>query len=202
MPFDTSFAENVLLLVVTAILTGILVPVINNRMAEQRAKREQAEAAHLTRQASVLRLQEEFLLGLEKILFDFHICAAAVPWYQSTEIDQKKSAAAKETYDKNSWRFMAEMHVALSKARRLSSAAAYQELEAHQRAWYELDLKLVEGSKDENTSPADWFDLLNQINRQGQDAARVISVLAADYGLTPGRERRPTPLIEKAERGA
>src|SRR5689334_15157845 len=133
------FAQNIILLVVTAILTGLLVPVINARIAEQRARREQAESARLARQSSVLKSQEEFLLHLEKTLFDFHVCAAAVPWYRSMQIDDDRFAAARDAYNDTSWKFMAEMHAALSKARRLSSPAAFNELERHQRAWYSID---------------------------------------------------------------
>lgn len=180
-----SFAQNIILLVVTAILTGLLVPFINARIAEQRVRREQAESARLARQSSVLKSQEEFLLHLEKTLFDFHVCAAAVPWYRSMQIDDSRFAAARHAYDDASWKFMAEMHAALSKARRLSSPAALQELERHQRGWYSIDGEIVKLANGDRVSTEEWSQLLSAVNDQAADAGRVISVLAADFGLVP-----------------
>jgi hypothetical protein len=183
------FLANIILLVITAILTGLLVPFINARMSEQRARREQSDAEHRARQTSVLKSQEEFLLHVEKTLFDFHICAAAVPWYRSTQPDDRKFAAARDAYDSASWKFMAEMHAALSKARRLSSPSAYQALESHHHRWYAVDGAIVKLINQESATVEDWFELLHSVNGQAMDAGHVLSVLATDYGLVPQRQQ-------------
>ena len=138
-----SLLEKVLLLVLTAILTGLLVPYINNKLADQRAVREKTEAADLARQASVLREQEQFLAQLERTIFDFHTKAAAVCWYRSQQPDEEKYAKSFAEYDTVSWKFMSDMHALLSKAKRLTSETAYATLEQHQRRWEALDLELT-----------------------------------------------------------
>lgn len=165
-----TFSEKVILLLVTALLTGILVPYINGRLA---------------RQASVLQEQKEFLGELERRLYEFHTKAAAVCWYRSQAPDESKFGAAVEAYDAASWKFMSDMHAAVSKARRLSSPEAYRDLARLQHKWEMLDLELTRLSQSDQRDSKVWLAMLERVNVQAGQTGIVMQTLARDYGLSP-----------------
>jgi hypothetical protein len=194
-----SFVEKALLLALTAALSGFLVPFINGRLGEQRLQQQQREAdqrfrsqrvfeAELARQSAVIKMQQDFLEGLEKTLFDFHTRAAAVAWYKTQQKSQSKYQQALEEYDSNSWRFMASMHAALSKAQRLTAREAYNDLEKHQREWEALDVEIVRLSLGK-ASEQDWYAMLERINAQALAAGKILGAVATSYGLVPPEPR-------------
>jgi hypothetical protein len=179
-----AFREKIVLLLLTALLTGLLVPFINGTIAAQRARSDQREAAKLARQASVIRSQEEFLERLEKTVFEFHTRAAAVPWYKTQQPDPEKFNAAAEAYDAASWRFMSDMHALMSKGRRLTSDEAFRALQQHQQNWYEIDLAIVQLMRKDATED-EWRKMLGQVNAQALNGQALLRLLAADYKLVP-----------------
>lgn len=177
--------QNVVLLIVTAVLSGLLIPYVNARMGAEQTLREQEEAARKARQASVIHAQEQFLEHLERSLFDFNMRAAAVPWYRSMQLDEAKFAVAREAYDAESWKFMGTMYVLLSQGKRLTSPAAYKVLKDHHHQWENLDADIIKAiGKDPGRKQ--WRVLLDRVNDQAQASETVLDTLARDYGLVPG----------------
>jgi len=180
------FKEKVQLLLLTALLTGILVPSITSILAELRSRNERVKTAELAKQASLIRSQEEFLVQLEKTIFQFHTQAAALAWYRSQQPDNAKYERAREAYDQAAWKFMADMHASVSKAKRITSPEVFRALQVHQHRWEVLDLDLVRLSR-KDAAPEVWLKMLERINRQATDASDVLEKLAIDYGLARRR---------------
>ena len=184
-PTTESFWQKVALLVCTAILTGIAIPYITNRMAEDRAHKDQQQAASLERQKTILQAQEQLLRDLETTIFDFHTAAAALPWYRTTQLDAKKFQKAADAYDTVSWTFMAKMHALLTRADRLTSQSLYGQLESHQRKWEALDVDLTTLRQSAKATPEQWTRMLGRLNAQIADATKVLHNLASEYSLLP-----------------
>jgi hypothetical protein len=192
-----SFVEKALLLALTACLSGLLVPIISQRLDHQRLQQDQREAdqrlrnqkvfeADLARQKSVIEMQQAFLEGLEKSIFDFHAQAAAVAWYKTQQKNPTRYREALKAYDTGSWQFMAQMHAALSKGQRLTPKDAYKNLEQHQREWEDLDVELVRLTQ-RDASEQEWYAMLEHLNGQALAAGKILDTVATAYGLVPSR---------------
>ena len=61
---NESFLEKVLLLLLTGVLTGLLVPEVAARVAESRYRRQKVFEAELQRQTNILSAQAELLIKI------------------------------------------------------------------------------------------------------------------------------------------
>jgi len=188
-----SFIQKVLLLVITAVLTGVLIPIVNTNVSEERSRRAELDAALVARQTSIIHSQEEYLHDLEQTLFEFNMRAAAVPWYRCEQIDDAKYAEARQAYDKEVWNFFAKMLVLMSKGRRLTSDKGFVALKAHQKSWEQLDQDLVDMMNAPNATKEQWIKMLDRVNAQGEASAALIDTLSMEYGLG-GRDRHQLAL--------
>ena len=69
--FSKEFKEKLLILIVTSLVTGILIPIITARIGEVRAEREKKLEAELKHQASIIHDQNELLKRLHRLLTAF-----------------------------------------------------------------------------------------------------------------------------------
>ena len=88
-------------------------------------------------------MQHKFLEEVETLLTAFHTRAAALAWYKTQQKDAKKYALALEAYDQKSWDFIAQIHAAESKSKRLTPSSAHEKFAQHIREWESLDKDLV-----------------------------------------------------------
>jgi hypothetical protein len=167
MQLSQGFIEGVATLLLTALMTGFLVPYLLKKIDERKLRqqkevderklREQKEfEAALARQGKVIDAQVQLLERLSELLWEYQLSAIAVTYYHSYS-DQKLYAAALESYHANVGTVLGKIRAEISKSLRLASLDTYQELK---KLYYDqlinLDLRLrqlVEGKKTE------WYEV-------------------------------------------
>jgi hypothetical protein len=178
-----SFVEHALLLILTAVLTGLLVPFINAILADQKFREQRRFEAELARQAKIIDAQNELLGELEKIVYGFQLRALALAWYKTQDKNSAKYQESLKAYEDSSWVFFSDMHTRLGKARRLTSPKVYEELERFYSALRELDSNLVKLVR-KDTTEEEWKAFSALIQQSGGQTEHIMNLLAQDYGLS------------------
>jgi hypothetical protein len=176
-----SFVEHALLLILTAVLTGLLVPFINAILADQKFREQRRFEAELARQAKIIDAQNELLGELEKIVYGFQLRALALAWYKTQDKNSAKYQESLKAYEDSSWVFFSDMHTRLGKARRLTSPKVYEELEKFYSALRELDSNLVKLVR-KDTTEEEWKAFSALIQQSGGQTEHIMNLLAQDYG--------------------
>jgi hypothetical protein len=183
-----SLSDNLILLVATAGLTGVLVPTLKIIFdwigRKMQAKRD--------RQARVLETQAQLLEDLAALLWGYWKLALEVAYYgrQTSEGNQQKFLASRERYDsQESWDIGRNIRIEASKAHRLiNSPVVYKELD--QLCIFvveDLDRRLI-GIEDSSRHEWDKFylDLRDKVRPR---IDHVLLAVARDLGLSaPNKE--------------
>jgi hypothetical protein len=170
------------LILVTAGITGILVPVINGCMDVMRNRRQK----RLALQNNLLEAQAQLLDKLASLLWSYWKLALQVAYYGKGPVeDQQKYLDAKEKYDSDqAWEVGRDIHIEISKARRLiPSRAVYGRLDA-MRGLVVDDLDILV-TRISDSSQDEWGELYEHLNgdvRQSID--KVLVEVALDLGLS------------------
>lgn len=194
------FIQSILLLFLTALLTGLLVPWINAQLTHRKFKQQVVFEADLSKQHKVIEAQSDTLEELERIIWNHYLRALAVAWYKCRPKDQTKGAATFEKYDEEAWEFYGAMQQALGKASRLVAAHILRELKVLYRSLMEMDAHLVELMEKESGA-IEWQALLKDIQiRHAGEIEKVMSMVAADLGLLGHTATSPdTALADSSE---
>jgi hypothetical protein len=138
MGLSQDFLERTLLLVMTAGLSGFLVPYVlkqidarklrEQKIIDERRNREQKEfEADLARQSKVLEAQAQLLESLAKQLWEFQLLAVSVSYYKYHQ-DETNYEVALTEYDAKAWVYFGTIRTEISKALHLTSSETYQAL--------------------------------------------------------------------------
>jgi hypothetical protein len=139
-----SFVEAVLVLVVTAALTGLLVPVVKARMDEKRLREQQLFEARLARQSKIIESQAALLESLAQTLWEFRMLMMELAFHR-VERPHDRYQAALATYEDKAWDLFAKFRTEISEARRLTSAETHGKLrDLYYKTLIPLDRKLYE----------------------------------------------------------
>lgn len=131
MQFDQAFLEQIILLVLTALITSFGIPVLLQRIDEAKI-----------RQAKIIEAQSKLLDDLSQILWKWRYMAKQVVYYGANG-NQELYARARNEYNESIWLILHEFRVEISKARRLVSEKAYERLNAlYDYIIGDLDLKI------------------------------------------------------------
>jgi hypothetical protein len=122
-----SFMETTALLVVTALLTGFLVPRVKGRMDTKNLKKQQAFQAEIARRSKLVDAQAELLEVLADVLGGLRMLYTKIAFYARDSRDEEFQLAF-EDFEKRSWDFFAGYRTQLSKAGRLTSQGTRDEL--------------------------------------------------------------------------
>lgn len=173
-----SFFEKLLLLLITAILTGLLIPYLTGRMQEQKAKAESlAQArAKLFEEASLV------ILSYETYLLD-------ISWFKDPRADNiAMHEAAYHRYNEKAPEFLSTWRAVAAKAQTLASNEVANKLIAfHLEALKIQDTKMNELYNNKRTSTEEWRKLHNLNADMIGKANALISELAIDLDLAPAR---------------
>jgi len=198
----TSFLEKALLLLLGAVLTGIIVPIVKYRMDENRFRQQKTFEAEVARQAEIVRARVQFLRDFVDPVWQFQLLALQVTF----DIDsEEKLKAVYANYDDNSWQHLKRIRAIVGGARWFTSESTYQLLTEFVDGWLlgEVDNKLMQEMK--KGKKGDW----NRFNRWLYSESRrktddLLVALADDFGLTPENAARgvfAVPSRETATRG-
>jgi hypothetical protein len=134
----SSFVQSVLLLLLTAGLTGVGAPFILRRVDERRDRRQaqlneerlraqKVFEADLARQSKTIDAQVVLLETLSKMAWDFQMMALE-PAYYALSREEARFRDAAQRYDVESWACLGQVRAEISKARRLVSPGLFEQL--------------------------------------------------------------------------
>ncbi len=212
-----TLGQSLILLLVTAALTGLLVPTVKDlvdqrRLAKQsvfedgRLRAQKQFEAELARQTRIIDAQAELLDELASLSWAFEKLVLRVTFYGAGG-DYKKFAAALQAFDTDSWGLLANLLAATSKARRLAPSEAHQRLQGLYRQLVEKVAPYVEPMRSfrpdaENAMSAEQMTECHKLNRYIYDHLApeiddVLASLADDFRLSAGSENSPTGEVAK-----
>jgi ABC-type Fe3+ transport system substrate-binding protein len=119
---SAGFLEKVFLLLVGAMLTGIVVPIVKFYMNKNRFKQEKLFEADLSRQEEIVKARSKFLQDLADPLWQFQLLALQVSYYHDSS--DTKFQTAWEEYDRQSWQYLTKIRALVGGSRWFTSEAA------------------------------------------------------------------------------
>ena len=122
-----NFLENAILLLLTASLSGFLVPSVLKQIDERKLKAQKQFDVSLARENNVLEAQIMLLENLSKALWELQLLSLSVSYYKVHSNEERFKEAFKE-YDDKSWVIFKDVRCEVSKAKRLASKGQYQNL--------------------------------------------------------------------------
>ncbi len=134
MDFNKDFIEKIILLLVTGMLTGFLIPFILKRIDEQKASEQKEREAVLSRQSKIIEAQSELFKILSKLLWDWRYLIMKVAYYGGQKNDDRYKEALNK-YDTDIWNILNQIRYQTSLSRSLISEAVYEQLIAF---YYEI----------------------------------------------------------------
>jgi membrane-associated HD superfamily phosphohydrolase len=138
MSFSQDLLEKILLLVLTAGVTGFLVPyvlkVVDDRKAQRqkaiddkRLKEQKQYEAVLVRQSKIIDAQVQLLDNFATLIWEYQLLAIEVSYFNPVDQFDLYSAAVKE-YDSKTGSTFAKIRAEISKALHLTTKDIYEEL--------------------------------------------------------------------------
>jgi hypothetical protein len=124
---DPEFIRGAALLLITAILTGILVPQIVAALSEKRNRSQKLFEADIVRQRDVLAAQSELLKELGKYSWKFQLLNINVSYCRIESTTENFNNACVK-YQAESAELLGQIRAELSTTKRLVSEGMYQEL--------------------------------------------------------------------------
>ena len=185
MKLSQDLLEKVSLLVLTALLTGLLIPYVLKSVDEARRTEQKLLEADLARQSKLIEAQAEFLDELTDTLWSLRYLTIRVAYYGQNA--QDKYVAAVSDYENQIWDVLFELRKQTSKSRRLVSEKTYKRLvELYDRIVGELDSELREAiAKLDRAERVAALAKLNERLRwqETKNLDDVIDTIAAEVGL-------------------
>lgn len=123
-----TYDQQINLLLITAVLTGVLVPSIKlflDYMKERRAKKHDAA---LARQEKIVEDQIKLAEELTRLVWEYQFLCLKVSYYKALTTDRPKYVKACEDFDANSWSLLSQIRTEISKAKRLTTPSVYARL--------------------------------------------------------------------------
>jgi hypothetical protein len=142
MSLDQAFLEKVVLLVLTALITGLGIPYVLKRVEDRKLRQQRSFEADLARQGKIIEAQSKFLDDLSRLLWTWRYLAKKVVYYGALE-NAERYELARRQYDEQVWDILNEFRAEISRARRLVSEGAYQRLDAlYDYVVHDIDLRM------------------------------------------------------------
>ncbi len=177
-----SFIQSLVLLGATAVLTGVLVPLIKGYMDDRKFRQQKLFEADLARQGKVIEAQVQLLESLAQMLWDFQLLAIAVTYYKTLP-DEKRYQLAFDEYDKQSWVFFSKIRTEISKARRLMSERTYEGLLKYYEDWLMKNDSALMSLVKRRASHDDWLNLHNLLYNGAENTDKIMAQLAEEFRL-------------------
>ncbi|MBD3886373.1 hypothetical protein IFO70_32315 [Phormidium tenue FACHB-886] len=204
MSFSQDFLEKVLLLILTAGVTGLLIPyvlrIVDERKAQKqkeiddrRLREQKLYEAALLRQNKIIDAQVQLLDNLANLIREYQLLAIEVSYFNPIEQSDLYSAAAKE-YDKRTGAIFAKIRAEISKALHLTSTDTYQELrELYYKELIPLDMKLyglMKKQRDAKQKIPDWKHFNeNTVHDLGDVIDNTLNNLAKELRLKSAEQK-------------
>jgi len=127
MNFSQGFVENMILLLLTALVSGFGIPYVLKRIEERKLSEQKKFETDQARQSKIVEAQSNLLEELTQILWEWRYLAKKVLYYASGK-NKELYQVAKTEYDGKVWDILDQFRVVISRSRRLVSEEAYRDL--------------------------------------------------------------------------
>jgi hypothetical protein len=138
MKISEDIWEKVVILLLSAGLTGVLLPYVLKRIDEAKAIKQKRLEADLSRQAKIIEAQSQFLDDTTEILWNWRYLSMKVAFNGSQEREEQYAVAVKE-YEAGIWDVLSKLRNKTTISRRLVSDRGYMSLVALYDRIVELD---------------------------------------------------------------
>lgn len=143
MKLSPDFWEKALILILTATITGLLVPYVLKRVDESKSIEQKRLEADISRQAKLIEAQARFLDETTEVLWNWRYLSMKVA-YNGDGRREEQYAASVAAYEAGIWDVLSKLRNQTSKSRRLVSEKGYTNLVALYKKIVELDARLDE----------------------------------------------------------
>jgi hypothetical protein len=127
MIIDQAFLQNVALLLLAALVSGLGIPCVLKNIEDRKLKEQKRFGAELARQEKLIESQSKLLDDLTKLLWRWRYLAKSVVYYCALD-NRKRYDTARVQYEDSVWEILNEFRTEISRARRLVSESAYRNL--------------------------------------------------------------------------
>lgn len=187
MTLSQSFIENAVILLLTAGLTGVLVPLLFRLIDERRSKEQKIFDAELSHQSKIIDAQVRLLEDLSSLLWEYQLLLIAVPYYRQFP-ERDLHAAALTVYEEHAGKLLSRIRAEISKALRLTPPSIYQELkELYYEQLLPLDLRLsllATSDQRNQDKTREWHELNHYaVNELSEIVDKIIDKLANELEL-------------------
>ncbi len=177
------FLEGAGLILVAAILTGMLVPLIKSRMDQTAFKKQRLFEAAIARQSRVIGAQTSFLAEFSKDIWEYHMRLQKVSHYRIVGDDEEYQKALAE-YKNAVWDSLHKLRSAIGSASWFTSDETHQALTSYYESWFvRLDQTLrefIDGDYDTER----WRQRHFQVHYEaGTKNYALLRQLADEFGL-------------------
>jgi hypothetical protein len=185
--FRNPFVQNIVLLLLTALLTGLLVPILLKVVDDRKSTRQKEREAALARQSKIIDAQSKFLDDLSQQLWRWRYLCIRLTYYGGQGISERLKQA-EEDYERELWDVLNHVRNEISRSRRLVTERTYQKLLAfYKQDMVTLDHKIASARREERDMDKRAAFLL--INQQIFDDVttsidEMLNELAGDMKLT------------------
>jgi hypothetical protein len=170
-----SFIEKTVLLLLTAITSGVLIPYIGDKIQATRTQNE-----------AVTQAKAKLLDDVTNTIITYQYLAGDVSYYKSDSalVNDKMQAMAFERYSNKVVDLMAQWGVEIAKAKTLVSPAIGDKLEKFMdKVLTEQEAKLVVLYSN-NATVEEWTEMNDLTGKMYEEAKQLIAELAVDLKLT------------------
>jgi hypothetical protein len=170
-----SFIEKTVLLLLTAITSGVLIPYIGDKIQATRTQNE-----------AVTQAKAKLLDDVTNTIITYQYLAGDVSYYKSDSalVNDKMQAMAFERYSNKVVDLMAQWGVEIAKAKTLVSPAISDKLEKFMdKVLTEQEAKLVVLYSN-NATVEEWTEMNDLTGKMYEEAKQLIAELAVDLKLT------------------
>lgn len=142
MGFDRSFLQQLILLCLTALISGLGIPYVMKVVEDRKLRRQKQFEADLARQSRLIEAQSKLLDDLTELLWKWRYLAKSVVYYRARN-DRERYESARKQYEETVWGLLNEFRTEISRSRRLVSESAFKDLDAlYDYVVHDLDLKI------------------------------------------------------------
>jgi hypothetical protein len=181
---DRQFAQNIALLLITGMVSGLGVPYVINRIDHRRAQQQRELDAVLARQRELLSAQATLVSDLSSSLWRWRYIAMRLTYYGARP--GSDTAAAEQQYDERFWDSINVVREQIGRAKRLVSDTTYRLLlRFYEQNIVELDRNLAATRRLSGEDRKDAFLQRNQwiYDEMTTELDALLDDLAAELSL-------------------
>jgi hypothetical protein len=193
MRVDRKFVQSVVLLVLTAVLTGVVTPFVLKEIDSTKAVEQKRLDADLARQQKLIEAQSKFLDEFADTLWKWRYISAKVA-YHGARREQSEYLAAVKAYRTEIWETLSTLRKQISRSRRLISDNAHGRLVRLYSQIVTFDDEIAKRALD-TQSTAEVASGLSKLQERiiteiSEMLEEVIDMLANEMGL---KAKAPVP---------